>query len=216
MPTAPYYNKMGKRLPGTTTIIGRFKESEFLIKWAWEQGCAGLNYRRTRDSAADSGTVTHELVDAHIHNRKPEIDLYPKDIVAKGRVGFAGFLKWKDEFHVDYVETEMQLVSEEFQFGGTPDAIGRIDGKLCMIDWKTSKRVYPDHLLQLAAYKILWDENRDEEIDGPFHLLRFDKESGGFEHHHWALGDLDEAREAFVHMRALYGLMQKVGKQVKS
>lgn len=212
MPTAPYYNKKGKRLPGTTTIIGRFKESEFLIKWAWEQGRDGLDYRRTRDKAGDSGTVTHELVDAHIHSRPPNIELYPQDIRDKGQVGFQGYLKWRETVDIEVVETEMQLVSEEFQFGGTPDCVARIDGELCMLDWKTSKRVYLDHLIQLAAYKILWDENRAAMITGPFHLLRFDKETGGFEPHKWE--ELHDAREAFVHMRALYRLVQVVKKMV--
>lgn len=152
------------------------------------------------------------MIDADINEREPQLALYPKDIIEKGQTGFEAYLKWKATMSIEYVETEMHLVSEELQFGGTPDAIGRIDGKLCMIDWKTSKRVYPDHLVQLAAYKHLWDLNRDDPITGGFHLLRCDKETGNFEHHYWA--ELDDAWEAFMHMRRLYRLMQLVGKQV--
>ena len=34
------YKLDGKRVPGTTTIIGRFKDSGGLLYWAFEQGKA--------------------------------------------------------------------------------------------------------------------------------------------------------------------------------
>jgi len=47
-------NNKEVRIPGTTTVIGRFKESGGLIYWAWDQGQQGLDYRQTRDAAADA------------------------------------------------------------------------------------------------------------------------------------------------------------------
>jgi hypothetical protein len=99
----------------------------------------------------------------------------------------------------------MPLVSEVYQFGGTPDAIGRVNGELCLLDWKTSNSVYSDYLLQLAAYRVLWEEiNPDRPLMGGFHLLRFSKEHGDFAHHFYR--DLSEAWEMFAHHRAAYGL----------
>jgi hypothetical protein len=98
---------------------------------------------------------------------------------------------------------EVPLVSGTHRFGGTPDAVGEFDAKLVLLDWKTGNSVYADYLLQLAAYKELWEENYpDHPITGGFHLCRFGKETGDFAHHYYPA--LDEAWEAFRYMRTLY------------
>lgn len=43
--------------------------------------------------------------------------------------------------------------SHEHCYAGTLDAIVVIDGAVCLVDWKTSKDVYPENALQLAAYR---------------------------------------------------------------
>ena len=64
MPTPPqgYFNAAGERIPGTTTIIGRFKESGALVHWAWKLGMEGKDYREVR--AADAGTAAHAMMEA--------------------------------------------------------------------------------------------------------------------------------------------------------
>ena len=50
MPTGQYKLSNGKLVVGTTTVIGRFKDSNALIHWAWDCGKKGLDYRQERDS----------------------------------------------------------------------------------------------------------------------------------------------------------------------
>ena len=85
-------------------------------------------------------------------------------------------------------EQEMELVSEEYRFGGCPDAIGlNSQGQVCLLDWKTSNGVYTDYLIQIAAYKHLWEENHPTKpITGGLHLLRFSEEHADFSHHYWS------------------------------
>ncbi len=40
-PKGGYRDADGKRIPGVTTIIGRFKESGALIRWAYGRGRDG-------------------------------------------------------------------------------------------------------------------------------------------------------------------------------
>lgn len=201
-PKKGYFCADGGRVPGTTTIIGRFKESGGLIHWAWEQGRDGKDYRETRDAAASAGTLAHDMVEAHIHG---EPYLPPEDadvaLVAKAAEAFGAYLSWANQSRLEIVATELQLVSEEYRYGGTPDAIGLLDGKHVLLDWKTGNRVYGDMLCQLAAYKHLIEENTKYRIQG-FHLCRFAKEHGDFGHHFYP--NLDEAWEAFALMRRLY------------
>jgi len=106
----------------------------------------------------------------------------------------------------------MELVSELYKFGGCPDAIGKIDGKLTLVDWKTSNSVYPDMLIQLAAYKQLWEENFPDRPLYGFHLCRFSKEHGDFAHHYYS--ELNDAWEQFKLFRQAYDLDKLLKKRV--
>src|SRR3990167_8265027 len=199
-----YHTKDGKRVPGVTTVLGRFKESGGLIHWAWSLGKEGKDYREVRDKAADAGTLAHEMVDNLIHKRTPIVPegAYPQDIMDKAEKSFGAFQEWAAQTHLEVTHTEMPLVSERYRFGGTFDAI-LVNGKRAMGDWKTSNAIYGEYLSQIAAYAILWEENFPAEpIDGGFHLLRFDKEYGDFHAHWWA--ELDAGKRYFLAVRAAY------------
>lgn len=48
---------------------------------------------------------------------------------------------------------EYRVFSDRFNYAGTVDLMARSrSGKVVMVDWKTSKYLYPDNDLQLAAY----------------------------------------------------------------
>jgi hypothetical protein len=81
------------------------------------------------------------------------------------------------------------------------------------LDWKTSNGVYQDYIIQIAAYRNLWEENYpDKPITGGFHLLRFSKEHADFTHHYW--NDVDEGWEQFKLFRKAYDLDKILKKRV--
>lgn len=217
-PKSGYRLKDGTKVPGTTTIIGRFKESGALLYWACEQGKAiergeiSKLYDK-RDEAADAGTLAHAMVEAHIKGN-PLPTLPDNGIGKAAQQGFENYLTWQAGSNIQIIEQEMELVSEEYAFGGTPDAIGRDSkGQLCLLDWKTSNAVYSDYLIQLAAYKELWEENYpDRLLVGGFHLLRFSKEHADFAHHYW--NELDQAWVQFKMFRLAYELDKVLKKRV--
>lgn len=223
----------GKRVPGTTTVIGRFKDSGALLYWAYNQGKEHEGLRRdgkeapanlydVSQKAADIGTVVHEMVEASIKGEdhtRPLMKLTELEDIEKAKSGFSAYQKWASMSGLEIVAQEVQLISPSLMFGGTPDAIGKLDGELCLIDWKTSNSVYQDYLIQLAAYKHLIEEGVEIEsrqplnmkITGGFHLCRFAKEHGDFSHHYFP--DLSEAFEAFEHMRRLYEIDKTLKKR---
>lgn len=201
------------RVPGVTTIIGKFKEAGGLIHWAWQLGIDGKDYREVRDQAAGIGNIAHDMVECHIRGKEFDPSPYDKPDVDKAENSFLAFLEWAGQTSLKPIETETSLISEKHRFGGTLDAM-LVSGKLALGDWKTSNSIYPEYLLQLAAYKVLWEENRpDQPITGGFHLLRFDKTHGDFAHFYY--GNLDEAAEAFLLERRLYDLMSALKKRTK-
>jgi hypothetical protein len=215
MPTIQYTLQDGTRVPGTTTVIGASLgwSKGALLYWAWQEGKAGRDYRQTQSDAADAGTMAHAMVEAAIHEGEfiPP-STAPPDQVRLARLAFSAFEEWFQGSRIDLVETEMHLVSQRYRFGGTPDAVGRIKGQLTLLDWKTSKGIYAEYLIQLAAYAYLWNENRGEQITGGVHCCRFDKLTGGFSHHWWPLEALQPGWEAFLRLRDLYDLQREMKK----
>lgn len=206
-------------MPGVTTIIGRFKDSGALMYWAFNQGKAGKErLYEDAEKAADIGTLAHELVEMHIKGADPEhlhhhIKDFPRDMGQTAMDAYGAYLDWEEQTNLKILDQEMSLVSEAFRFGGTIDALGRdARGRFCLVDWKTSNSVYQDYLLQLAAYKVLWEENNiPQKIDGGFHLCRFAKEHGDFAHHYYP--NLDEAWRMFELLRECYDIDKQLKKR---
>ena len=43
-------------------------------------------------------------------------------------------------------------------FGGKFDAVARVNGRVTLIDFKTSSGIYPEYSYQLAGYQIAYEE----------------------------------------------------------
>lgn len=215
-PSQGYYNAAGDKLPGTTTIIDRFKDSGGLIQWAYKSGReheraanqgkeAPKHLYDVVDKAAESGTIAHDMIESFILGKPQPIVSAPADVLEKASNAFRQFCEWQEQTRIEIVATERAYVSEIHQFGGTVDAIGKdMKGRIVLLDWKTSNSVYQDMLIQLAAYALLLEECAPEWKPQGFHLLRVAKESADFAHHFY--GELEDAKKSFILMRELYKL----------
>lgn len=213
MPAYIYKLADGTRVPSVTTINKIGQDSGGLIHWAWNLGMDGKDYRQARDDAAEGGTFAHVLVQAAIENRTPDLSGFSEDARIKGEMSFSAYKEWRDQTRIEILRSEVPLVSETYRFGGCLDAVGRShNGQLCLLDWK-SGALYSDYLCQIAAYRELWNERMsDQQIEGGFHLCRFNKETGDFSHAYF--GNLSEAWEAFKLKRSLYDLLARLKKRV--
>jgi hypothetical protein len=225
------------RVPGTTTVCGRFKDSGALIYWANQEGLAGRPIRGAEsqsEQACEIGTLSHAMVEADIRGTtQPDKEEFARDWIKKLRLSdparsdgdiydhvqvmlkkadssFNAYLEWKGQTKLKPFHTELPLVSKRYLFGGTIDAV-QLDNKAALLDWKTSNGIYQDHIIQVGGgYSILWEENfPNQPITGGFHILRFSKTDGDLTHHTWQ--NLDMAKEAFIHMRILF----EIDKQLK-
>jgi len=176
---------------------------------------AGVNIKDVKEQAADAGTLAHEMVEAHLTGGNPLDAVVGKDaaVVDQASKGYSNYLAWERQTSLKVVSWEQTLVSELYRYGGTPDAIVEIDGKLSLADWKSSNAVYSDYLLQISAYHQLWSENfPDKPLHGS-HLLRFSKDYGDFVHYYF--DDLDDAWKMFQLLRQAYELDKALKKRVK-
>ncbi len=218
-----YYLPSGDKAFGVTTVLGRFKNSKFLIRWGWNQGLeegrlraeARMHKRRRknndlykrRDEAGDVGSVAHDAFEDYLHGE----DGYARIRNSKLAPEFQGeatkaldaFVEWAGSYKFDLLATETPLVSQYHEFAGTPDAVARVNGKLCILDWKTSKGIYDDMLIQVGAYALLWHEVRGEKPEGA-HVIRLSKHSGGFEHRFAPAAKLEAAKKQFLRYLEMY------------
>ena len=160
-----YLLKDGSQVPGASTICKVGDDQSNLITWAWNLGNAGQDFRKVRDKAADIGTICHFLIECHFHGWVPDLSEYAPEDVVRATIAFGNFKTFWDEQELTVLEPEVQLVSEEHMFGGTIDAPS-VDkqGRIVLLDWKTSSGIYLSQKLQLAAYERLWNENRKDQI----------------------------------------------------
>lgn len=219
-PKGGYRLTDGTRVPGVTTVLGRFKEAGGLIHWAWEQGRDGFDFRETRDKAAEAGTLAHALVEYHISGKSDqeitsllEEEKVKKDILDKAMIAYENYLNWERTTKLKVVKTEMSLVSEKHKFGGTFDGIAvvEVDGVRSLADWKTGG-IYTEALIQCAAYRGLWEEHfPDQKIEGGYHIVSFSRESGDFTHKYFT--NLDDGWTQFLLLRQAYEIDKRLKKR---
>jgi hypothetical protein len=215
-PKHGYALKDGTQVPGTTTICGRFKDSGALIYWAWKQGCDGKDLRETVEQAGDAGTCGHDMCECELDSRTFDPTKYAPSTVKLAEHAFLGFLEWKEQTKLKIVWKEESMVSELYRFGGTPDWVVDINGKLRIIDLKTSNGIYQDYMIQVAgAYTLLWQEHFPDKPLSGIDLLRVSKPKDdddpvSFHHHSWSAEAFAPCQEQFLLFRRAFDLDKRL------
>jgi hypothetical protein len=142
----------------------------------------GLTPWAKRDQAQDRGNWTHDVLEALGQEGKVHkaLDGVPEEWRGHAR----GVLQWYLDYRPTFVSTEVQVASEAHGFSGRYDIRCIIEaGKikpgctlphravLCLVDLKTSKRIYPlTHYPQLAGYELASVEMGFPATDAQFVL----------------------------------------------
>jgi hypothetical protein len=195
--------------PGATALCGMQDSTQGsggLINWAvngaletyartlqqtddWDEARAAA--AAWPNNARDLGSDVHVAVDQF--NRG-----LPLEITNETAPYVAQYAAWLRNAGVEILASEFYTINGEYGFGGTLDAIARIDGELCLVDWKTGK-AKDSQRLQLAGLSMAeWygDKGKDAEPmpkietayivllrpDGPPELIRHDITDADREH----------------------------------
>ncbi len=219
------YHIDGEPVIGTTTVCGMLAKPA-LVGWAsklctevsWRAGKAGEPLPKwtdicygTRDEAASAGTLVHESFEAHLRGQPP-VEFDDTEVGNAARQGYENAVHWLESSGLRVEPYEKPLVSMQFRFGGTPDAIMH-GGGVSLGDWKTGG-VYAEMLLQMAAYRQLLTECAGVEVVG-VHLVRFSRECGDFSHHFFGDDLLDVGWEVFRRLLDIHPLLKQIEGRVK-
>lgn len=111
-----------------------------------------------RDAAASLGTRVHDAAASGITLDKAPADVAPF---------LLQYRHWLSDTGIDILLVERQVWNEEVGYAGTFDLIGRFPKtkKVWLIDIKTGSGIYPEHALQLEAYRRAEFIGEDDVID---------------------------------------------------
>lgn len=151
------YMYNGVPVARVTTILEETASNAGLVIWANRLGFKHISSTAASKMFTDIGSEVHDYAECVVNGYETRLHSHtPEAANCK-----AAFDKWWDDLNkqhekVRVLKTECPMSCK--WFGGTCDLIINIDGKNILVDYKTSKDIYNQYFLQLAAYKYLIEE----------------------------------------------------------
>lgn len=178
-----HYQFNGYNVPRVTEILSSMLHEDYLMKWSNSIGLyQHKKYADVLNEAANKGTYVHNAIENFIQNDK-ELDL---DIVMLGyqkevSYAYGSFKQWWENIYnknINVLMQEYKLVCP--WFGGTLDLLIEINGKIYLLDFKTSNHSSYKYFLQLSAYKYILKYYNNIDIYG-CGIIKLNKKFVGFE-----------------------------------
>lgn len=147
-----YVTPEGNKYPSVTSITG---VNSTFNKSAWIQRVGPEEAERVTNRALSRGTRVHSLCENYLLGNELNIDIFDMEMWSTMRP----MLDDIDNIHC----LETPLYSDFLKAAGTVDCIAEYQGKLSVIDFKTSSRVKErsdiyNYFEQTAAYSVMFEE----------------------------------------------------------
>ncbi len=203
----------GKILPSVTQVIGIIStEQNQLMNWANSIGLKGIKLSEANKITLDIGSTVHKMIESYL---KEESFVMPDELPAESRqtaqICFQQFKEWYKGYNIEMSENSM--ISKTHGFGGTIDAMFRINNEMVLVDFKTSNDIYPSYWMQVAAYSSLAHEN-GYDVDKAA-VLRLPKDGGNYEFIAKNIDELKPYWKVFKTTLQLYNHLQEIKKEKK-
>ncbi len=196
----------GTKVPGVTTVLSVLNKPA-LVKWANNLGLQGIDSNKFRDKMADIGTLAHLMILNYFKDIEGDYSEYSKDDIDKAENCLISFYSWVKENKVEPIDIEIPLISKRFGYGGTIDLYCKLNGIATLVDFKTSKAIYEEMFIQVAAYWQILVESKRHITQA--RILRIGRdESEGFEDHN--ITDIDLYWQIFYHALNIYQIKNKI------
>lgn len=153
-----YVREDGVVIPSVTTILKILNKPE-LVDWANFMGFRQMSSKKFTEESAVTGTLAHFLIERKCRNKIVPLYLsnegkHPEQVLRC----YSLFKKWKKEYNPSFLYNEIRL--QTLELGGTVDCICKINEDIILLDFKTSKEIYPSMFMQLAGYYKLLIETK--------------------------------------------------------
>ena len=150
--TRVYNTPSGKSYPSVTTVTG-LHSKQSIMEWRKKVGEEAAN--KISNRAATRGTRIHTLCESYLRGESVEPDIFDQEI-------YKGLVPYLDKINNIHA-LEDPLYSDHLEVAGTVDCIAEYDGKLAVIDFKTSSKVKErnwihGYFMQTSAYAVAFEE----------------------------------------------------------
>ena len=147
-----YETPSGRAYPSITTVTGLLKR-QAIQEWRERVGAEEAN--KISGRASSRGTRVHSLCENYLSN----LEVTPNYLDHELWQGIPPLLDRINNIHA----LETKLYSDHLEVAGTVDCVAEFDGKLSVIDFKTSSRVKShddihDYYMQCSAYAVAFEE----------------------------------------------------------
>ena len=164
----------GNSYPSITTVLSILSE-EAIQKWRARVGAEEAN--KISHRAATRGTAVHTIIEKYIDN-DPD---YLKGVMPNVVENFKSVKDVLDARIGKVVLQECPLYSDKFGIAGRVDCIAEFDGKLSIIDFKTSRKLkkrewVENYFIQEAFYAAAFYEQTGIAINQIVTLIAVDDE----------------------------------------
>lgn len=151
-----YVNNNKVEVPSATTIL-KILNKPFIAKWANSLGWKRQSYDKVLEESANKGTFVHELLHEYLFKEGKKFNISNPDIVNFIYENINAFKDFEKQHVLKPIWGEKPWSTN--RYGGTVDLYCNLDGKDTILDFKTSKRFYSSHFIQLGAYTQLLEEH---------------------------------------------------------
>jgi len=168
-----YVTPEGKKLPSVTTVVGAQKK-QAIMEWRRRVGEEVAN--KISKHATSRGTNMHTLCEHYLNNEpKP-----PGVVMPDAKEMFISIKPYLNKINNIHYQ-EVGLWSSQLGLAGRVDCIGEYEGRLTVIDFKTSKKIKKredilDYFWQCTAYALMYEELVGTPIDDLVIIMAVDNE----------------------------------------
>lgn len=228
-------------LPSVTTVLAQLDKSGALMGWAVKVMAEYLKtladprghilitkdeadaifkkakayHKEISEKALDIGSGVHNAIEVHLKGQ-PVAGLLQAD--PRLVLPYNAFLSWQKDNNFKFIASERKVCSP-LKFAGTLDGLAERNGKLWLIDFKTSKAIYPEYVMQCGAYRQAvmdgmymngagWTGSK-LNVDGGVGILRLDKETGIPEWKEYTIKEVEQEFKKFEHLLAFWWANRK-------
>lgn len=151
-----YVMPNGGHYPSITTVLSILSEDGIA---AWRKRVGNEEADKISYRASQRGTAVHEIIEKYIDNKEDYYDGYMPNVISD----FQSIKPILDSRIGKVYAQEVPLYSDYLGVAGRVDCIAEFDGKLSVIDFKTSRRFKSadkinNYFQQEAFYAIAWEE----------------------------------------------------------
>ena len=167
-----YNTPDGNRYPSVTTILSELSKASII---AWRKRVGAEEANRISTQAGSRGTKVHQICEDYLNNKPDYLDgQMPANVFT-----FKQIQPILDQYVDNIQYLEAPLYSDFLKTAGRVDCIAEFDGKLSIIDFKTSRKPkkkewISNYFMQASCYAVMYEERTEIPVSRTVVIIAVD------------------------------------------